>query len=108
MKSLSCLVVVLFTVVASGCSIREAITPEGKMVYFATASEITNCQHLGNTKIVLGVATRVALNKPETLANEIANEVRNFAAQVGADTLVPAEKSGSGAQVFRLYVCNKK
>ncbi len=108
MKLLPYLAVALCILALSGCTYKKDITPAGEVVRVATASETTNCHHLGNTKILLSGVTRLALNKPEALAHEIAKEARNLAAHVGADTVVPSERFGSGTQIFQLYVCSKK
>ena len=108
MKLLPYLAVVLCALVLSGCSYQKGITPAGEAVRVAASSGVTNCHHLGNTKIVLSGATRLVLNKPEALADEIAKEARNFAGSIGADAVVPSERFGSGTQVFQLYVCGRK
>jgi hypothetical protein len=100
----SFLPVLLATVLASGCSLVQ-LTPAGAGVRLASAEAVVTCTSLG--RITASVIHEVGFlpRHPDAVQDNINVTARNSAANMGADTIVPASKIVDGKQTFDVYRC---
>lgn len=91
-------------VVVSGCALVE-LTPAGAGVRLASAQAVATCTDLG--KITASVVHKVGFlpRHPDAVEENISVTARNKAAEMGADTIVPAGKVEDGKRTFNVYRC---
>ena len=99
--------VVLTTVLASGCALVD-LTPAGAGVRLASAEAVVTCTNLG--RITADVIAKVGFlpRHPDAVQDNINVTARNAAADMGADTIVPASKIVDGKQTFDVYRCLRR
>jgi hypothetical protein len=100
----SFLPVLLASVLAGGCSLVQ-LTPAGAGVRLASAEAVVTCTSLG--RITASVIHEVGFlpRHPDAVQDNINVTARNSAANMGADTVVPASKIVDGKQTFDVYRC---
>ncbi|MGH8687269.1 MAG: DUF4156 domain-containing protein [Burkholderiales bacterium] len=89
---------------AGGCAMVE-LTQAGAGVRFAGAETVSSCKPLG--KVTANVMDKVAFvpRDADAVADNLKVTARNAAADMGADTIVPASKVEEGKQTFEAYRC---
>ncbi|MDH4095305.1 MAG: DUF4156 domain-containing protein [Betaproteobacteria bacterium] len=92
---------------ANGCAL-PGLSPAGAGVRLAAADAVGGCENLG--KVTASVVDKVAgiPRHPETVQEDISVTARNSAANMGADTIVPASKVEDGKQTFNVYRCLRR
>ncbi|MDH4174682.1 MAG: DUF4156 domain-containing protein [Betaproteobacteria bacterium] len=92
---------------AGGCSLVE-LTPAGAGVRLASAEAVVTCTSLG--RITASVIHEVGFlpRHPDAVQDNINVTARNSAANMGADTIVPASKIEDGKQTFEVYRCLRR
>ena len=92
---------------AGGCSLVE-LTPAGAGVRLASAEAVVTCTSLG--RITASVIHEVGFlpRHPDAVQDNINVTARNSAANMGADTIVPASKIEDGRQTFEVYRCLRR
>lgn len=96
--------VLLATALAGGCALVE-LTPAGAGVRLASAEAVVTCTNLG--KVTADVIAKVGFlpRHPDAVQDNINVTARNAAADMGADTIVPASSIVDGKQTFDVYRC---
>lgn len=96
--------VLLATALASGCALVE-LTPGGAGVRLASPEAVVTCTSLG--RLTADVIAKVGFlpRHPDAVQDNINVTARNAAADMGADTIVPASKIADGKQTFDVYRC---
>jgi hypothetical protein len=96
--------VLIATALAGGCSLVQ-LTPAGAGVRLASAEAVVTCTSLG--RITASVIHEVGFlpRHPDAVQENINVTARNSAANMGADTIVPASKIADGKQTFDVYRC---
>jgi hypothetical protein len=81
------------------------LTPAGAGVRLASAEAVVTCTSLG--RITASVIHEVGFlpRHPDAVQDNINVTARNSAANMGADTVVPASKIVDGKQTFDVYRC---
>ena len=81
------------------------LTPGGEKVRILSQAEVTNCKSIGKT--TANVADKVAglERKQHVVKENLEALARNAAADMGGDTIVPAEPIHDGKQTFDVYRC---
>ncbi len=99
--------VLLLTAAATGCALVE-LTPGGAGVRLASAEAVVTCTSLG--RITANVIHEVGFlpRHPDAVQDNINVTARNSAANMGADTIVPASKIEDGRQTFDVYRCLRR
>lgn len=99
--------VFLVTAAAAGCALVE-LTPGGAGVRLASAEAVVTCTSLG--RITASVIHEVGFlpRHPDAVQDNINVTARNSAANMGADTIVPASKIEDGRQTFEVYRCLRR
>jgi Domain of unknown function (DUF4156) len=99
--------VVCAAALAGGCALVE-LTPAGAGVRLASAEAVVTCTNLG--RITASVIDKVGFlpRHPDAVQDNINVTARNSAANMGADTIVPASKVEDGKQTFDVYRCLRR
>jgi len=107
LHKLAYVLVALTAVFAGGCSLVE-LTPAGAGVRLASPEAVVTCTNLG--RITADVIAKVGFlpRHPEAVQDNINVTARNAAADMGADTIVPASKVVDGKQTFDVYRCLRR
>jgi hypothetical protein len=89
-----------------GCSSKIiGLRPGYDRVSLADASQVTNCQSKGeDTVSVLAKVVGINRSEEEVEAN-MYQIARNYAVDIGADTVVKGESKQFGERTFKLYKC---
>lgn len=92
---------------AGGCALVE-LTPGGAGVRLASPEAVTTCTNLG--RVTADVIAKVGFlpRHPEAVQDNINVTARNAAADMGADTIVPASEVKDGRQTFDVYRCLRR
>jgi len=92
---------------ASGCALVE-LTPAGAGVRLASSEAVVTCTNLG--RITADVIAKVGFlpRHPDAVQDNINVTARNAAADMGADTIVPASTIVDGKQTFDVYRCLRR
>jgi Domain of unknown function (DUF4156) len=101
-------VLVAFAAVfAGGCSLVE-LSPAGAGVRLASREAVVTCTSLG--RVTADVIAKVGFlpRHPEAVQDNINVTARNAAADMGADTIVPASEIENGKQSFDVYRCLRR
>lgn len=90
-----------------GCALVE-LTPGGAGVRLASRDAVATCTNLG--KVTADVIAKVGFlpRHPEAVQDNINVTARNAAADMGADTIVPASEIKDGKQTFEVYRCLRR
>ncbi|MDH3318407.1 MAG: DUF4156 domain-containing protein [Betaproteobacteria bacterium] len=99
--------VVCVAALAGGCALVD-LTPAGAGVRLASAEAVVTCTNLG--RITASVIGKVGFlpRHPDAVQENINVTARNSAANMGADTIVPASKVEDGKQTFDVYRCLRR
>lgn len=99
--------VLLATALASGCALVD-LTPAGAGVRLASPEAVVTCTNLG--RITADVIAKVGFlpRHPDAVQDNINVTARNAAADMGADTIVPASNIVDGKQTFDVYRCLRR
>ena len=91
----------------AGCALVE-LTPAGAGVRLASPEAAVTCSSLG--RITASVIGKVGVlpRHPDAVQDNITVTARNRAADMGADTIVPASKVEDGKQSFDVYRCLRR
>lgn len=94
-------------VVAGGCALVE-LTPGGAGVRLASRDAVVTCTNLG--KVTADVIAKVGFlpRHPDAVQDNLNVTARNAAADMGADTIVPASEIKDGKQIFDVYRCLRR
>jgi Domain of unknown function (DUF4156) len=97
----------LASALAGGCAMVE-LTPAGAGVRLASPEAVVTCTNLG--RITADVIAKVGFipRHPDAVQENINMTARNGAADMGADTIVPASKIEDGKQTFNVYRCLRR
>lgn len=92
---------------AGGCALVD-LTPAGAGVRLASPEAVATCTNLG--RITADVIAKVGFlpRHPDAVQNNINVTARNAAADMGADTIVPASNVVDGKQTFDTYRCLRR
>jgi len=92
---------------AGGCALPE-LSPAGAGVRLVSADAVANCENLG--KVTASVVAKAAgiPRHPDAVQDDLNVTARNSAANMGADTIVPASKVEDGKQAFNVYRCLRR
>jgi hypothetical protein len=92
---------------ANGCALPE-LSPAGAGVRLVGADAVGACENLG--KVTASVVAKVAgvPRHPDAVQDDLNVTARNSAANMGADTIVPASKVEDGKQAFHVYRCLRR
>jgi hypothetical protein len=103
----SLLPVLLAAALAGGCSLVE-LTPAGAGVRLASREAVVTCTNAG--RITADVIAKVGFlpRHPDAVQDNINVTARNAAADMGADTIVPASGVADGKQTFDVYRCLRR
>lgn len=90
-----------------GCALVD-LTPGGAGVRLASREAVVTCTNLG--KVTADVVAKVGFlpRHPDAVQDNINVTARNAAADMGADTIVPASEIKDGKQVFDVYRCLRR
>ena len=93
--------------VVSGCALPN-LSPAGAGVRLVSADAVGACENLG--KVTASVVDKVAgvPRHPDAVQDDLNVTARNSAANMGADTIVPASKVEDGKQAFNVYRCLRR
>ena len=94
----------LAATLVGGCALVE-LTPAGAGVRLASREAVATCTNLG--RITADVIAKVGFlpRHPDAVQDNINVTARNAAADMGADTIVPATNIVDGKQTFDVYRC---
>ena len=92
---------------ASGCALVD-LTPAGAGVRLASPEAVVTCTNLG--RITASVVHKAGFlpRHPDAVQDNINVTARNSAANMGADTFVPASNVQDGKQTFDVYRCLRR
>jgi hypothetical protein len=92
---------------ASGCAMPD-LSPAGAGVRLVGADAVGSCENLG--KVTASVVAKAAgiPRHPDAVQDDLNVTARNSAANMGADTIVPASKVEDGKQAFNVYRCLRR
>ena len=89
---------------AGGCALVE-LTPGGAGVRLASPEAVVTCTNLGRTTADVIAKVGFLPRHPDAVRDNINVTARNSAANMGADTIVPATNIVDGKQTFDVYRC---
>lgn len=97
----------LAATLVSGCALVE-LTPGGAGVRLASRDAVVTCTPLG--KVTADVIAKVGFlpRHPDAVQDNLNVTARNTAADMDADTIVPASEIKDGKQVFDVYRCLRR
>lgn len=100
---LRALLIMLTALGVCGCAFVQ-VTDAGAGVAQATATDVVNCQDIG--EVVATTKDKVVVRRGATkVAQELIDLARNQAASMGANAIVPTSPVENGVQKFRAYLC---
>lgn len=88
----------------AGCTFVQP-TAEGEKVRVLAAHEIEHCRNLGALTSTVTDRVGVILRSREAVADDVLQNAKNGAADMGGDTLVPTSIVENGKQTFSVYRC---
>lgn len=97
----------LAAALVGGCALVE-LTPGGAGVRVASREAVVTCANVG--KVTADVIAKVGFlpRHPDAVRENINVTARNAAADMGADTIVPASEIKDGKQTFDAYRCLRR
>lgn len=102
--SLICTLPLFFVVVLAGCSFVQP-SKSGSNVRIVSTEQVSNCQRLGETTVSTLAHVAGLPRYESSVQDELNTLARNSAADMGADTAVPAGAVKEGKQTFIVYRC---
>ena len=97
-------IAMLIMVAVSGCVFVQP-TVEGQKVRVLTAPEVDRCRALGNITSTVQDRVGVIVRREDTVADDVLQNAKNAAAEMGGDTIVAASTLSAGKQTFGVYRC---
>lgn len=97
-------IAVLFVAAVSGCVFIQP-TEEGQKVRVLTAGEVDRCRALGNITSTVTDRIGVIVRRQDTVEDDVLQNAKNAAADMGGDTIVAAGALNAGKQTFGVYRC---
>lgn len=90
-----------------GCALVD-LTPAGAGVRLASPEAVVTCTSLG--RVTADVIAKVGFlpRHPDAVQDNLNVTARNAAADMGADTIVPASEIKDGKQTFDVYRCLRR
>lgn len=85
-----------------GCG--QQLSYSGSKTTVGSMADVQTCHLLGSTKVSLN-KTESKILDAEEIVERLEIEARNFAARIGANTVVPIEEVEEGRRHFKLYIC---
>lgn len=104
MKPLRTCIALLTAAVLGGCVFVQP-TEEGKKVRVLTAGEVDRCQHLGNITSTVTDRIGIIVRRQDTVEDDVLQNAKNAAADMGGDTVVASGALTDGKQTFTVYRC---
>ncbi len=90
--------------IISGCVFVQP-TVEGKKVRVLTAQEVERCKPLGSLTSRVADRVGVILRSEDAIQEDVVQNAKNSAADMGGDTVVPIGKAADGKQDFEVFKC---
>lgn len=97
-------IAVLLVAAVSGCVFVQP-TEEGKKVRVLTAAEVDRCRPLGNITSTVTDRIGVIVRRQDTVEDDVLQNAKNAAADMGGDTIVASGALEAGKQTFGVYRC---
>jgi len=88
----------------SACTWVE-LSPKGEKVVVLTEDEVTQCEKVGQTVVMLRDSVAGFKRSPEKVQHELNTLARNSAHEIGGDAVVPVGEPKDGKQTFAVYDC---
>lgn len=88
----------------SGCVFVQP-TEAGKKVRVLTTGEVDRCRSLGNVTSTVQDRVGVIIRRQDTVEDDVLQNARNAAADMGGDTIVAVSALDGGKQTFGVYRC---
>lgn len=104
MRPLRTGIALLTAAVFGGCVFVQP-TEQGKKVRVLTAGEVDRCQHLGNTTSTVTERIGIIVRRQDTVEDDVLQNAKNAAADMGGDTIVATGTLDAGKQTFGVYRC---
>lgn len=98
------LLTLLIALVLGGCTWVKT-DPGAERVKLASASEVRQCQRLGQTTVSVRDRVSGVQRRAERVADELADLARNSALELGGDTIVADGPVRDGQRRFNVYRC---
>jgi hypothetical protein len=92
---------------AGGCALVD-LTPAGAGVRLASPEAVVTCTSLGRLTASVVHKAGFIPRHPDAVQDNINVTARNSAANMGADTIVPASNVQDGKQTFDVYRCLRR
>lgn len=99
-----CVAVLILAVAASGCVYVQP-TEAGKKVRVLTTGEVDRCRSLGNVTSTVQDRVGVIVRRQDTVEDDVTQNAKNAAADMGGDTIVAIGPLDGGTQTFGVYRC---
>ena len=90
----------------AGCVFVQP-TVEGKKVRLLTATEVEHCRQLGSMTSQVADHVGAIPRGREEVEDDVLQNAKNAAAEMGGDTLVATSEMKEGKQTFSVYSCLK-
>lgn len=90
-----------------GCALVE-LTPAGAGVRLASPEAVVTCTNLGRLTASVVHKAGFIPRHPDAVQDNLNVTARNSAANMGADTIVPASPVQDGKQTFDVYRCLRR
>lgn len=94
----------LGAVLVLGCAFVQP-TADSKKVRVLAAHEVERCRSLGTITSTVSDRVGVVLRRRAAVDEDVLQNARNAAAEMGGDTVVPLETTEIGKQAFNVYTC---
>jgi uncharacterized protein DUF4156 len=91
-------------ILLAGCVFVQPTT-EGKKVRVLTAGEVDRCRSLGTLTSSVSAYIGAIPRARDAVQDDVTLNAQNAAAEMGADTIVPASTMEEGKQTFNIYRC---
>lgn len=90
----------------NGCSSKIiGLRPGYERVSLADASQVAGCQSKGEDTVSVLAKVGFVKRTAEEVEADLYQVARNYAADIGADTLVKGESKQFGERTFKIYKC---
>lgn len=94
----------IWAATVSGCVFVQP-TEAGKKVRVLTADEVDRCRSLGNVTSTVQERVGVIIRRQDTVEDDVLQNAKNAAADMGGDTIVAVSALEAGKQTFGVYRC---
>ncbi len=104
MKPLRIGIAMLMAAALSACVFVQP-TEEGRKVRLLSAGEVDRCQNLGNITSTVTDRIGIIVRRQDTVEDDVLQNAKNAAADMGGDTIVATGALEAGKQTFGVYRC---